>query len=147
MKYLLIITTLVMGACSYTKSGTAPSPVVTPQSITYAINIPDPIKARALVDAYPNGVLEAPRQAQNDWNYTATYLGSPNVYYGELAPPNCTYPGVGIVVAPQAVASVETFTSLDWPNIGLEPNVTYQWLGRFVYTAPADPSTYHPGKC
>ena len=146
MKFIWIMVVLVMGGCSYTKS-TGPSPVVAPQSITYAINIPDPIKARALVGAYPNGVLEAPRQAQNDWNYTATYLGSPNVYYGELAPPNCTYPGVGIVVAPQAVASVETFTSLDWPGIGLEPGITYQWLGRFGYTAPADPSTYHPGKC
>ena len=146
MKFMWIMVVLVMGGCGYTKSGTAPSLVVVPHAITYAINIPDPIKARTLEDTYPNGILESPLQAQHDFDYTATYLGSPNVYYGELAPPNCTYQGVGIVVAPHGVAGMETFTQLDWPGIGLEPGF-YRWLGRFVYTAPADPSTYHPGKC
>lgn len=112
------------------------------RDMAYDINIPFPGTAHALQGTYPTGIRIAPLDAQRAYDYTAAYLGSPNVYFGETSP-RCEYPGVGVVVAPRSVAAMPQFTARDWPGLVLDASVTYVWVGRFVYTAPADPSTYH----
>ncbi len=135
------------GACT-THNTLAPEPVpapyAVPSDLTYAINIPDPSVVFDLLKIYPDGVHTSPIEAQRRWDYTATYHGSPNVYFGATAP-QCQYPGVGIVVAPYSVAALLTFTAADWPGIGLERGLTYAWVGRFVYTRAAAPGEYMTG--
>lgn len=140
MRRLLLLGALLVSGCSHGPLAPTPAAAPAPSDITYAINIPDRGLATALIAANPNGLHLAPYDAQQQWNYTAAYGGSPNVYYGETAP-HCEYPGVGIVVAPLRAAQLAQFTASDWPAIAA-PGVTYAWLGRFVYTAVATPGTY-----
>lgn len=146
MKGLTVVAVLIAALVSLACS----SPASMPSSVKaapvfrdmdYDINIPFPGIAHVLQSDYPNGIRIAPMEAQRAYDYTAAYLGTPNVYFGETAP-QCQYPGVGIVVAPRAVASVAQFGARDWPGLTLDAGVTYVWVGRFVYTAIADPTTY-----
>lgn len=133
-KFISILTLCMLVACvSHPPLGPLPSEEPTP--ITYTINIPDIYTFHSLSVSYPDGIKLAPLDAQRQYDFTNVY-GSPNVYYGESAP-NCEYINTGIVVAPHAVAGMVSFTGHDWPNIGLDPLVTYIWLGRFAYTLPA----------
>lgn len=133
---------LVVGfvGCSRPPLGPSETPKPAIRTIGYDINIPDVRVVNDLKGHYPEGFEGTPLEAQTRWNYTAAYRGTPNVYYGEVSP-RCEYRLVGIVVAPFRVAGMQQFTSKDWPG-PLEPGITYSWLGRFVYTAIADPSTY-----
>lgn len=138
---LLVCVSLILAACS--SSPTGPTTLTAKpalRELDYDINIPDITTTLALQRAYPNGTQTPPVIAQGRWNYTAAYGGSPNVYYGEIAP-KCEYFRVGIVVAPYRVASMETFTSSDWPGV-LEAGVTYTWVGRFVFAKVAPPNSY-----
>ncbi len=139
---ILVVAGLAGGCTSHNAltPDSVPANVV-PSDLSYDINIPSASVAFDLKALYPTGIHTTPLDAQAHWNYTATYQGSPNVYYGPTAP-HCEYPGVGIVVAPVRVAGMFTFTAADWPGIGLDPGVTYTWLGRFVYTAAAAPGSY-----
>jgi hypothetical protein len=74
-------------------------PLRTPITITYAINIPYADAAHALEAQHPDGVNLSPVQAQETFNFTDAYHGTPNVYYGPLAPPVGRYVFVGIVVS------------------------------------------------
>lgn len=142
MKVFIAFVALLACACG-AHSPTAPTmaaPIVL-HDMSYDINIPNPIIASDLRYAYPEGIHTSPMDAQRRWDYTNIYGGSPNVYYGPTSP-HCEYPGVGIVVAPRSVAGLNTFTANDWPGIGLEGGLTYAWLGRFVYTAVAQPGSY-----
>ncbi len=145
----VVLIALLATACSSKIVSVAPSPVTpAPTAMTYAINIPDAVLAQKLKGDNPEGVQLPPVDAQARWDYTATYAGSPNVYFGDHAPwtgVDCSghqiiglqeYMGAGIVVAPRNVASVETFTAKDWPELPLTAGVTYAWLGRFEYAAP-----------
>ncbi len=140
---------LLVQACSSSPLG----PTVLTQKpavreLDYDINIPNLSVVAALREQYPNGVWTNPVAAQQRWNYTAAYHGSPNVYYGETAP--CReYQRVGIVVAPLHVAAMDTFTAADWPSV-LEAGFSYAWVGRFTYTAVAAPGSYvidHTASC
>ena len=129
-------------ACGTVAQPVSPSP--TPEHVSevdYDINIPSVSTAMALKFSYPNGVHLSPLDAQRQWDYTAAYGGSPNVYYGETAPA-CEYQGVGIVVAPHSVAGLATFHAADWPGLGWLPNVLYVWVGRFVYVPLPIVGTY-----
>jgi hypothetical protein len=112
----------------------------TTSDLSYAINIPDAAVAQQLIAAYPHGVRVGPIAAQTTWNETLAY-GAANVYYGPTAPPTGLYAWTGIVVAPLAVAGVDTFWASDWPDQYGQPlgnvalDVRYIWVGRFVYTA------------
>lgn len=145
---LAVIVALVAAltvACTGSKDLTGPSTVSLPTQtrfLTYDINIPDPKLAVQLRGQYPDGVQMSPMSAQRVWDYTQAYGGSPNVYFGDTSP-RCEYIRAGIVVAPRAVAAVDTFTSLDWPGIGLEPGTTYRWLGRFAYAEIPPAGSYH----
>lgn len=138
-KYSAIVALVCALASSVgcTSSPTSPTTTITAKPATseigYAINVPDSAVVASLIRTYPNGVKMSPYEAQARWNYTAAYGGSPNVYYGESAP-HCEYVGVGIVVAPMHVATMNEFTSADWPGV-LEIGLTYAWVGRFTYTA------------
>lgn len=137
-----MIGAITVWGCGTVPSPVSPTPVVERQAeVDYDINVPSPQLAASLRFQYPNGVHVSPLDAQRQWDYTAAYGGSPNVYYGETAPA-CEYLGVGIVVAPHAVAGLATFHAGDWPGLGWEPGVTYVWVGRFVYAAIALPGTY-----
>lgn len=138
MKRILLLLAVAATACA------GPAPLAPARAngpdvidITYAINIPNPVTVQALVAQFPNGVRTPPTEAQRVWNYTANYGGTPNVYFGAMAPPLGTYVGVGIVVAPLAIASKEHFQASEWPDAygQSRPNTAYEWLGRFVYTA------------
>jgi hypothetical protein len=114
-------------------------PLRTPITITYAINIPYADAAHALEAQHPDGVNLSPVQAQETFNFTDAYHGTPNVYYGPLAPPVGRYVFVGIVVAPRAVAERQQFLQREWPDgCGRQyPGDTVcAWLGRFAYAAP-----------
>ncbi len=130
-------------ACSSAPTGpTAEAPKApTVKTLGYDINIPVLADAMRLRDQYPAGIAIAPIAAQERWDYTRTYQGSPNVYFGPTGP-LCEYVYAGIVVAPYQAASKDTFTSADWPT--MEAGVTWQWVGRFVYTMAAAPGTYKP---
>lgn len=133
---LAVATVGIMAGCTSSKQGLmGPSTVAVAgqtRFMSFDINIPDPGLAVRLRGQYPDGVQMSPMSAQRTWDYTKEYGGSPNVYFGETSP-KCEYIRAGIVVAPRAVAAVDTFTSLDWPGIGLVPGDTYRWLGRFAY--------------
>lgn len=143
MASIVAVLALAASACGVSKSNIlAPSAPITValREVSYDINIPFRDVANSLKATYPNGIRMAPFEAQRQFDFTAAYKGSPNVYYGEVAP-HCEYPGVGIVVAPLHVASLAEFISSDWPGL-FEPGFTYIWVGRFVYTAAAAPGTY-----
>lgn len=146
--YTLIgVACLTLAGCNHV-SPVAPTVVpVPPSQVTYAINIPEVLLAHSLAAQWPNGIRLSPLDAQRQYDYTATYKGSPNVYYGETAPMVCTYENAGIVVAPRTIAGMSQFTALDWPGIGLDPGITYEWLGRFAYAEPAPIGSYVPGIC
>lgn len=139
----LAIVAVLASACSSTHAGTAPTPVKVVTDMDYNINIPDPHTFTSLVGAFGARVPIAPLDAQRQWDFTATYGGSPNVYFGDTAPHCGQYTQTGIVVAPRAVAGMAQFTAADWPTLtGLEPGVTYRWVGLFVYSRAAAPGTY-----
>lgn len=158
-RFLLFIALAFIAGCSHATPLTAPTQKPDPSQITYTINLPDAHLVVKLQADNPNGVLMPPLTAQELWDYTAAYGGSPNVYFGETAPwqgSNCAgvpvpglaeYMNTGIVVAPHAIAALETFTSLDWPNIGLSPNVTYEWVGRFAYAQVGSLASYGVSAC
>jgi hypothetical protein len=139
-RLLALILPLGLAACS--GSPAAPTPARVPPAagptlatFTYTINIPDRALTQQLLTAYPTGRLLSPVAAQAAYDFTEICHGYPNVYYGALAPADGSYYMGAIVVAPYAVASVETFPASAWPNEygQFAANTTYQWLGRFVY--------------
>lgn len=128
---------LLSTACSSSPTApatTLPKPAPVVREVSYDINIPSLTLAATLTRTYPNGVRMAPLSAQRQWDFTAAYGGSPNVYYGETAPAPCQYLWTGIVVAPLRVSAMDTFTAQDWPGLW-EPGFTYAWVGRFTYSA------------
>lgn len=139
MRRYIAIVALLCASCA--ELPTAPAPGAAPVSserhvaLTYAINIPDPTTAQALITAHPIGVAISPVDAQAQYDFTAAYGGTPNVYAGRSAPAG-TYFSAGIVTAPYAIASVASFHAYEWPDqYGQSPaGVIYDWLGRFVYT-------------
>lgn len=139
---------LALTGCGET-GPTGPSFIVTPspQVITYAINLPSFQEVEGLRSRYPEGISLPPVVAQSTWDRTASYGGSPNVYFGPLAP-TCPfqYQRVGIVVAPVGAASSLFFTAKDWPG-PLEAGVTYTWLGRFEYVPLPPVNSYILGGC
>lgn len=141
MRVLVLLSLLLVAGCSVPSAPTAvPAPKLS--YVSYDVNVPTASLAFSLKFQYPEGIQTSPIDAQRRWDYTSTYLGSPNVYYGETSP-HCEYPGVGIVVAPRSVAGMSSFTAGDWPGMGYEAGVTYIWLGRFTYTAPAPVGSYY----
>lgn len=137
--FAVLLLLAATSACSQGVNPLAPtvSPAETPKVITYAINIPDADLARKLQAQFPDGIAVPPIVAQVEYDFTSTYHGS-NVYYGPNAPQPGAYVGVGIVVAPTAVADRLNFTAADWPAmaVGLPSDTPFSWLGRFVFTAP-----------
>lgn len=128
---LLSILTVGCGA-NPTAPTSAPAPAM--RVVDYTINVPTTDIAAGLRAQYPTGVLLSPVAAQQQFDYTAAYHGTPNVYAGDVATSTGTYTDTGIVVAPYAAASKSTFTSADWPV--MPAGVTYQWRGTFAYAAP-----------
>lgn len=113
--------------------------------VAYDINVPAVSYVQRYTESWPNGVFLSPVEAQHDYDFTASYKGTPNVYAGTQSPACNSYNGVGIVIAPLSVASVRTFTAAQWPTLtGLDPTATYQWVGRFVYAQPATPQESMP---
>lgn len=142
---LAVVAAVSMAACAGSGNNLAgPSTVSVAKQVrpmAFDINIPDPALAVRLRGQYPDGVQMSPLQAQRTWDYTSAYGGSPNVYFGETSP-KCEYIRAGIVVAPRAVAGADTFTSLDWPGIGLVPGDTYRWVGRFAFAEIPPPGSF-----
>lgn len=134
-----VVLSLLFVGCGKDRMGVAPSLPTAPRLLDYDINVPSPLLAQNYNNTYPGGYFHAPLTAQRQFDYTATYGGSPNVYYGDVAP-HCEYPGVGIVVAPRVVAALDEFDARDWPTM---PAGRYQWVGRFVYARVPTPSEYH----
>jgi hypothetical protein len=105
--------------------------------LTYAINLPDPYEVAALAGQYPDGVRLSPVAAQAQYDRTAAYGGTPNVYAGP-GPVYGQYQNVGIVIAPYAVASQPAFRADEWPDeygrpLGnVSPETLYVWVGRFA---------------
>lgn len=128
-----LLVLVAVSACGSSPVAPAPTPAASVTFITYTINIPSSTVAFTLRQTYPDGIRLSPLDAQRQYDYTAMYGGSPNVYFGETAPA-CEYVNTGIVVAPRIVAGMSTFTALDWPGIGLDAGKTYGWLGRFAFT-------------
>ncbi len=141
--YTLLIVMVLSSACTMHNPSAPTSPAAAPlmSEMDYDINVPTPQALSELRFAHPDGVHTSPLNAQHLWDYTAAYGGSPNVYFGDVSP-HCQYIRAGIVVAPISVAGRDTFTAGDWPRIGLEPGLTYVWVGRFVYTSVALPGSY-----
>lgn len=136
---LLIVAAAWMTGCQSVTAPTAAASVPAIRQVGYDINIPNIQTVLDLQRRYPGGTSMPPLTAQNTFDYTHEYGGSPNVYFGEVAP-KCEYILVGIVVAPLGVAGMQTFTSRDWPV--MEPGYTYEWHGRFVMALPAPLGTY-----
>lgn len=141
----LVLGTVLLGISVACGQMTAPTvaasvPTPAPQTITFAINIPDADTARHLEAQYPDGIAMAPIPAQLAYDYTAEY-GVANVYFGPLAPNPTSaggnaFAGTGIVVAPERVANELIFTAGEWPAIagGLPADTKFTWLGKFVFT-------------
>lgn len=121
----MLALTLATIACGHNPTG--PSEAPAPQVIQYAINVPTVALQQQFNGEYPNGVSMPPIQAQNIWDFRDAFGGAPNVYFGPTAPSFGSYNGIGIVVAPVAAASKQTWTAADWPAIGAGT-----WLGRFA---------------
>lgn len=145
VKFLCLMGVLV-GCWGCAESIGAPSAALeTPRLITYAINVPERMTAQTLITRYPDGVRMSPIWAQLTWDFRDAYQGTPNVYYGPLAPPiGDPYILTGIVIAPAQVAGQTTFTAREWPDEYGRPfqdapaHTVFAWVGRFVYT-PAGP--------
>ena len=136
LSFVLLSALVTVGCAGNPAAPSTAATSATPsmQMMDYTINVPTSAVLVAMRTAYPNGVLMAPVAAQQQFDYTTAYHGSPNVYAGETAPALGTYPGASIVVAPYAAASAPTFTSAQWP---LYPaGVTYQWHGTFALAVP-----------
>lgn len=139
---VLLIVTLcaIFGSLGCSQQGPMGPSIVKPARpnvpVGFDINIPESKITQVWAIQYPNGIKISPVEAQQKWNFTAAYGGTPNVYYGPQSP-KCEYWMVGITVAPFSVASKLTFTSLDWPIF--EPGEVYEWVGRFVTALPARP--------
>lgn len=138
-KLLLAITMLMVMGCSSKGSLGPTSPSPTPIEVTYAINVPDANFASKMSTQFPDGYLQPPVEAQRVFDFRSTYWGAPNVYYGETAPPQTDYYGVGITVAPLAVASKETFYGREWQPFSNRPDTLFEWVGRFAYAKPCVP--------
>lgn len=142
MKRLLLVCLFCVGCGAVP---VAPTPAtVPPTPFAYAINVPDTQLAQTLRAYYPQGVHVSPIEAQAHFDYTATYGGTPNVYYGPVAPPCQSYVNTSIIIAPQGAAGKRTFTSVDWPGAHLDSGVTYEWVGGFEVAYPALPGSYVP---
>lgn len=141
---ILALVTLTLSACGVVSpvAPTVAAPVT--HTLAYDINVPDVALSLQLRGEFPDGVRMAPVAAQAHWDYTRTYGGSPNVYYGAVGPQCPTYVRTGIVIAPLSAASKPTFTSADWPGGGLEAGVTYEWVGRFAFSEVAPVGSYSP---
>jgi len=135
---LLLAAVVGLVGCGSTPTGptaVARAPIQVQADLDYTIHVPDRLVAQQLQTAHPTGVRVNPITAQLTWDYRPEYGGSAHVYYGPLPGAPNQYPGTGIVIAPVAVASQDTFTAADWPAIGLDPHTTYTWVGRFEFTA------------
>lgn len=135
---LLLVT---VGACASPTGPSATTFSLVRRDLTYAINIPDPQVAETLRRVYPDGIHTSPVDAQNRWNYTDLYHGTPNVYAGtSVTGGDHTYDYAGIVVAPYHIAAMAVFPASAWPNEygQSEANVEYAWLGRFAYAIPRE---------
>ena len=138
MKFAAILVALFTVGC-----GSSPvAPSTPPTDLTYAINLPGLVEVQSLLVQYPNGLHLSPVDAQTLYDRRAFYGGTPNVYAGAVTPTawigGNPYHGVGVVIAPFAVASVPIFKSTDWPDSNGQPfsgnpTTRFAWLGRFVY--------------
>lgn len=148
MKFLLpLVLAFVVTACGKdTVTPLGPSPVapVQTQTMAYAINVPDTLTVVRLNAQYPQGVHVAPLTAQAQWDYSANYAGTPNVYAGEVAPCGQNYLNTSVVIAPPGVAGKASFSAQDWPGAHLDANTIYEWVGTFVVAYAAAPGTYKP---
>lgn len=145
MKPYLLALVACLGVWGCTSGPASPTPETPPKAIRtvgYDINIPYVAVVMVYRMAYPDGFRGTPLEAQTRFDYTSAYHGSPNVYYGEIAPGVCQYQMTGILVAPQTVAGMVQFTSKDWPV--LEPGYTYTWRGNFVVALVGNPSPEAP---
>ena len=130
---MFLVICVGLSACG--ASPTQPTPIPTTRTlISYTINVPDAQLVLRLNGQYPDGVYVAPITAQAQYDYSAAYGGTPNVYAGERSPALNTYLHTGIVVAPESAASKDVFTGADWPNLfGDRPTDEFAWVGRFAY--------------
>jgi hypothetical protein len=145
IRTLSVVLSVVLCSACGSSPLTAPTTIIQPPAVrelAYAINIPLLLDLQRLKLQYPDGIHIAPLAAQGRWDYSVWYGGTPNVYAGPIAPRCQNFFNTGIVVAPRAVAGMDTFTALDWPGIGLDAGVTYAWTGRFTFAAVASPSAY-----
>lgn len=142
MRYLLVLCLACTLACGSVAPAAPSAPLPAPRTMDYAINIPDVAVTHDLQRQYPNGVQVNPLAAQDRWDYTHAYGGTPNVYYGETAPPCQNFLNTGVVIAPHSVAGLDAFTAKDWPGVGLETGLTYVWVGRFTYSLVAPVGSY-----
>lgn len=133
MKQFIVAIATATAACG--SSPVAPAPVQPRQllAVSYDINIPVVAVADQLNGAFPQGISVTPVQAQHDYDYTAVYGGTPNVYAGPSVDAS-RYLSAGILVAPLAAASKMRFTSADWPDAGLRDDADYTWVGHFTST-------------
>ena len=141
MRRVYAILFLTTACSSNPVTPTTITPAKVPQAVQYDINIPFNNVAMNLKLQNPSGIFLSPIAAQQQFDYTTAYGGTPNVYAGETQPKCPPYLGAGIVIAPRRVASIPEFKGTDWPGIGLDPGTTYQWLGHFVYAMPAPAGT------
>lgn len=136
---LVLVVAALASACSSPSNSplapTATSAVSTTLDLDYAINVPDLLTEQALAAAHPDGVRVSPVAAQTTWNYTSTY-GSPNAYWGPLAPADGTFILTGVAIAPPAVAQEASFLGSEWPALYGNSQQRYAWVGRFVYAIP-----------
>jgi hypothetical protein len=143
MRSTVIVIALSTAACAVQPTG--PSEIKKAPAIVemaYAINVPVLADLQVYRSQFPGGVRLSPIAAQSRWDYTRAYGGSPNVYYGNTAPKCQNYFWTSIVIAPYGAASKDAFTSVDWPNAGLDQGVTYAWSGYFTYSRAALPSEF-----
>lgn len=135
---LLFSALLGLSACVSQGGVAAPSalPSREPQYLQYDINVPTMTLTQELEREFPGGVYLSPIRAQLTWDFSADYHGSPNVYFGPVAPPPHIYlSGASVVVAPAQVASKETFAAYEWPDVLGTSSETWKWWGHFVHTA------------
>jgi hypothetical protein len=125
-------------ACAGGSTSASPIPTASPRAITqmsFAINVPEVALVNEMNNQNPNGVKMSPVEAQSRWDYTSYYNGSPNVYLGEVGPAvQASYGGVGIVVAPYAIASRGTFNCSELSSTMYpDPKEVCEWVGHFAF--------------